>query len=646
MSRVAVFKTVPFKRDSENVVWFNSRESQQDYFASLGGKSSFSALFASFPETNFIPMTDTLARIVIDSNDIGGILLDSLNYQYIIVEWTYNGITKYLYYFITDVKSKNIRTYEYSLELDIFNTYLRGVDWDLPNVIPVERTHISRYTYYDNTLLYNQNKYALNSDFNPPPKKVRTVRRINVSDIDINNKQPTWAYVIIKTNNGEVPFSVTHDNSLDDNKIFYSSYVNNRERLEYYSPYLVIVFLLNGENYYKYEGQSYHLHGRTIYGLIQENLSAYIVNIFTSRLQPKQLANCSYTLGTNFQFIDVTFTSTAEWSASGFAHAMGGPGLFFYGELLGRFTYNYISDSAIEIENEQTVSKYAKYEFDPSILNYETLKISYQGKEIPYNKLRLGIGATSITDYCVLTDNGICEALYLKGQSNYYGKEGESGLRASVNNKIDLPSVSDPYNNWLANNKNYGVTSYLLPSLSFGMAGLSAALMPHLAPLIAFGGAVSLVNNLIGGMIERENIREKPDDVRGNSFEMGSLLTRYDTLECYVYDEVALDNYRESLLNNMYLFGYLCNTLMDKSEVFNRYKFNFLKTMENISDRIIVNTSISNSILDSISQKYMNGIREWKVTAIEDNSNPFNYGHDEIDKVENWEESIFDSLPA
>ena len=291
MSRVAVFKTVPFKRDSENIVWFNSRESQQDYFASLGGKSSFSALFALFPETNFIPMTDTLARIVIDSNDIGGILLDSLNYQYIIVEWTYNGITKYLYYFITDVKSKNIRTYEYSLELDIFNTYLRGVDWDLPLTLYIDRAHLLRYNYVNNELQPFFRDYWYNSEgLNPPTYFTGSER--------LHNSNNLWLYIIVKTALPNYTIDgITEQGSVKNNAFGWSNY---RDLLDEYvskSPYAIVWLPLSGSLKFSNGGDLTGIYGSTIlYANAQQYLSPNVVGVFVSDNEPKDFTdNAVYT---------------------------------------------------------------------------------------------------------------------------------------------------------------------------------------------------------------------------------------------------------------------------------------------------------------------------------------------------------------
>ena len=91
MSRAAILKTVPFKREQENIIGFTSKAQQQEYFANLAGKSTFDELFIGIGERNFLPSTDTLATLRIDlkSYPTPFNTIEALNCQYAIVNYEY-----------------------------------------------------------------------------------------------------------------------------------------------------------------------------------------------------------------------------------------------------------------------------------------------------------------------------------------------------------------------------------------------------------------------------------------------------------------------------------------------------------------------------------------------------------------------------
>ena len=665
MSRVAILKTVPFKREQENIIGYSSKVEQYDYFARLGGVSKFADLFKESREINFIPKTDTTSTLNVDIRGIfeySNNTLVALNCQYVIVgidyrdpEYPITVSTEYYFYFITNSRTINVNTVQYDLELDVFNTFVRGVDWDLPNNIPVDTTHLKRYTY-DNGLVYNNSPYALNSDFGALPTYTKEIKQSIIEDFYEN--KPLWIYVILKTNESRIPEIIVYNNTEmedggDQSKTV--TYTDNFTGIKYYSPYSVLFFLANGNNIFHIKGHDITASGKDIYMSIQESLSAYIVNIITSRFPPKYICNCSYEY-TGVSVPEVTYdVAKGSWNSYGYGNALSSStSMRYYGQITKSLFYKLLSKDTFNINNPSNLNKYTEAIFDPALYAYEYLTISYQNKEIKYNKLKLGFGQKTLYDYYALTDNGVVESLFINGV--YYPKEGDAGMRCIFNNKIDMPSISDPYNNWLANNKNYGVTSYLLPTIN-AAGGLIAsnAISQYLKiPQIGLiGGALNAVNamsNIVKTSSEIDNIAGAPDKERGNSFELSSILSKYSSLNPYVKNDCLYPNYRDLVLTNVYMYGYKCGCLIYKSELFSRYKFNFLKTMDNIASMInTISASISINVLNEIDNRYKNGIREWKCSSITNPKNPFNYGNDNsvnpIDRLENWEQEVFDSLP-
>ena len=645
MSRVAVFKTVPFKRDSENVVWFNSRESQQNYFASLGGKSSFSALFASFPETNFIPMTDTLARIVIDSNDIGGILLDSLNYQYIIVEWAYNGITKYLYYFITDIRSKNIRTYEYSLELDIFNTYLFGVDWDLDNgIFNVERAHIRRYLYIDNKLEYYTTNfnYLFVDDIEPDKISAK-------ESITLDSENEGFYYAIIKGNisSGKTDWGCelyigegSVATTSTDMGLLLGRNVNNRNMTETAIPYIVLMF--SSHNSSNSTKGSTDISASTIHRNIIAKFGENLITIIKSNINPSNFSSWSYS-NKKWLFNDsiTDMSGGTAWDGINF--------LGFFSREIGGKVESINTDIKIQLYSGN-ISKNSKISDDIKMNLYRDIYISTSSDIKAYNLLRTENfnGITFYYDHYI-SDNGIAIGIYIK--DGVYANNYLAGDMAGKTSKLEVPTLTDSYRSWQQNNKNYMYTGYLIPAVS-GFAGVAkntamgaAAGMMTGNPMFAAIGAASgmlssfidMGTNLANAYAHESDQFHKPDKALGSASDLVEQTVKFGTPSPIVTIFEPIEPVKNAINKMWYMYGYPIRNMLAYQRIFDRRTyFNYIKLNEDISTRIEATTPMSNSIINAISSRFNSGIRLWNGYTFD--------GSFKFRDLENWEYDIYQQL--
>lgn len=644
MSRVAILKTVPFKREQENIIGFSSRSAQQQYFADLADKSSFDELFVGIGERNFLPSTDTIATLRIDlkSYPTPFNTIEALNCQYAIVNYEYasgssNWGSGYLFYFITYAKSVNMNTIEYTLELDVFNTYLRGIDWDLPLTLYIDRAHLLRYNYVNNELQTFFRDYWYNSEgLNPPTYFTGSERLYNSHNL--------WLYIIVKTALPNYTIDgITEQGSVKNYAFGWSNY---RDLLDEYvskSPYAIVWLPLSGSLKFSNGGDLTGIYDSTIlYANAQQYLSPNVVGVFVSDNEPKDFTDDAVYTENNG-----TYTVTLSGDCKAFYKELDGKiypiGVCCLNYKFKRKTYN------VDIDNEiyKTPKKYSEYAGDIKENLYRSIIITCDGTSREYNRLKLQDDILNVYDNPMITDSGVVHSYSIF--NGLYKESLFAGDTFQVNRKMECPSLSDSYQNWIANNKQYGVTGYLVPAFKSVVTGASAGGLVggvHGAAAGALGGAISGIFNYINASANEKNEITKPDTLNGGSYDLLSTVSRYGTVETRIA-ETDIEPTSKKELDTLFLkYGYAVNMELSLGMLYTRYKYNYVKTGENISDRIrVLNATISNPILNIISDKFLYGVREWNSSYVDDINNPFNYGHGGTNIVENWEQQVFDSLP-
>lgn len=587
-------------------------------------------------------MTDTLARIVIDSNDIGGILLDSLNYQYIIVEWTYNGITKYLYYFITDIRSKNIRTYEYSLELDIFNTYLFGIDWDLDNgIFNVERAHIRRYLYIDNKLEYYTTNFNYLFVDDIEPDKISAKESISLDTIN-----RTFYYAIIKANVsvGKTDWGCTLYNGVTSTELspimgLLSGRANgNRQIANTAIPYLLLMF----SDYNDSDRAGTDISASEIHRNIIASFGENLLTIIRSNIPPQNF--------TQWKF------DNNKWTYTGISEDMSGTAwkdestfVGFFAATIGGKLEEVSSDIKIQLYGGN-VSKNSKISDDIKMNLYRDVYVSTSSDIKAYNLLRTENfeGITFYYDHYI-SDNGIAIGIYIK--DGVYANNYLAGDMAGKTSKLEVPTLTDSYRSWQQNNKNYMYTGYLIPAVS-GFAevakntamGAAAGMMTGNPMFAAIGAASGMLSSFIGMSTNLANAYahesdqfHKPDKALGSAADLAEQTVRFGTTSPIVTIFEPIEPVKNAINKMWYMYGYPIRNMLVYQRIFDRRTyFNYIKLNEDISTRIEATTPMSNSIINAISSRFNSGIRLW-------NGYTFN-GSFKFSDLENWEYDIYQQL--
>lgn len=662
MSRVAILKTVPFKREQENIIGFSSRSAQRQYFADLAGKSSFDELFVGIGERNFLPSTDTIATLRIDLKSYPNPFntIEALNCQYAIVNYEYssgssNWGSGYLFYFITQAKSINMNTVEYSLELDVFNTYLRGIDWDLPNSLNVERTHIKRYTYsnYEPKIYQENLKYMLLGEGLNPSLYPYEVASSTATDL--------YCYIIVKGN-------VTEGKMKFNNMYVRGGTVSPRETPtsywegtratgfnELYSvPYAIVAFKYVDSLKFIDEGQTYTAGPNSIISRAISAWSSDIVGIYLSTLDFTSI-NGGVIHGSDGSTFQIYGTSTNQYdyarlifTSSSFSdNTIVGVGL--WGLMFNNSTYN------IDNSIKQTFSKNAIYSEDIKNKLYERIVVNMLGDTDEYIPLKFANKEEiEFNVKQTISEQGSVYNISLKGNDNFlYNNDFDSGLSMNVYKKFELPSLSDSYTNWLMNNKNYGATNYLLnPTAKLGQGvlggaslyalsrGLSGPQGMALALSIGTGSAIlGALTSSLSAWNKEDDIKNSPDTLKGSSLDLITSILKYGLKFKIIKYDLQPDS-KDKVNKLFYKYGYSVETIMNSSELFNRHYFNYIKLNENISSRIKTISNISNTVLNIISDRLNNGVTIW-----DSSFKTFEYPNNSDGFLENWEQEIFESLP-
>lgn len=652
MSRVAILKTVPFKREQENIIGFTTKQQQQEYFANLAGKSTFDELFIGIGERNFLPSTDTLATLRIDlkSYPTPFNTIEALNCQYAIVNYEYasgssNWGSGYLFYFITYAKSVNMNTIEYTLELDVFNTYLRGVDWDYDSgLYDVDRCHIRRYLYIDDKLepYYDMLKYMYVDDINPPISVVTDSLKLSGSSTgfyyavikpNVTEKSISWdfkRYIGETTTEGNIDFSIMlGQEGVEATRV----------------PYAILMFAsnnvsaVNGTNI---KAQDIHKNIISIFG-------SNLVTIFKSDLPPQSFTDWNYN-GSKW-----VFTGTAAESGAGTAWSIGDNSVFLgfvSGEIGGGFQ-DVSTDYKINLYGG-TLSKNSKISDDIKMNLYRELHIITSNDNIQYNLLKTeNVDGISIRLGRYISDNGIVITAYIA--DGFYANNYKTGDVAGKISKLDVPTLCDSYRVWQQENKNYMYTAYLLPTVvgaantannAFGafvanspkgptdFAG--AAKATGAAAHETIKGVISIGDSLARAALYEDDRKHSPDRKIGSASDLAEQTMKFGTLSpvAAIYEP---SEPVKNIINRMwYMYGYPINNLIKYDRIFDlRTYFNFIKFNTDTSDRIISKNSvcISNNIADYISSRFQAGVRIWNARTV---TNEFKF-----QDLENWEYDIY-----
>lgn len=267
------------------------------------------------------------------------------------------------------------------------------------------------------------------------------------------------------------------------------------------------------------------------------------------------------------------------------------------------------STSYVELENKLFYGKLSinnpkniRYETKLDCYPYSFMRFNLMGKYKNYHIDRLNIEYDGTNHK---------KFKYILGQSlNING-----GVVAKVDNNSDfsddiliskLPELNlktDAWQNYLLNNRasiNGGLAVNLGTSLLSAGLGVATG-----GDGLAFAGgqAIGLLGQVANEMIKRDDIKNQPDGMRPASDDISTLSMAHQ-LQSWQLVTIK-DEYKESIFNYFYRFGYKCNDFK-KPNVRSRYYFNYIKTIG-----ANIKSNIDNDFITEIRSIFDNGITIW-----------------------------------
>lgn len=247
-----------------------------------------------------------------------------------------------------------------------------------------------------------------------------------------------------------------------------------------------------------------------------------------------------------------------------------------------------------------------------SIDNIKSINNEPKLKTYPYNYLRMNVG-NEYKDY--RRENfsngikfGIKQSIGFNGGMNIIPKNyNNDDDKFSLLQQKNIPNITlrtSAWQTYMLENKasmNGGLVVgglQTLSSIGIGLATGGIGLAVAGSQALGFGGQIA------NEMLKREDIKNKPDDIRPNidDTEMINMLTNL----AIKIDEVEIkDMFKIAIFNYLYHYGYKCNDFKIPN-IRSRYYFNYIKTIG-----VNLTSDISGEYKQALKDIFNRGITIW-----------------------------------
>lgn len=683
----AVLTNVKFDIDCRNVLYFENREAQENYF-------SVASLFSSAQSINFNAgsLIETTIIYQVQGNETLNEIL-SKNYC-IIKDNNVNATIKYYYYFVKNIMQDSGNQVKVWLELDIFQTYFIDVNFSDCEIL---RAHLNRFVENsDGTVSFDggiESQLFEREDIKNVAK--RLVKRTKLQQLKPYPSDPTnpnyeknkkitdwlnenvYAYVYIFCDPTH-QYNIIDNNRTKIQKQFSSLNIGTTHKQTYQidknsginTNLVCFCFPITKDDYSIQIGESNNVWSfKSFEDFLKTNEQfSYIYSIKMSALPPFTLFETGGAGVSGTIVNEKTLLLDAEKEEPGLA--ISGFGLD-YGTLAIRFKYEATSpigdpNSVLVLIEKQIANISTIYEsdvkmtfvkseiinakkspiFNPKLLNsdYKDLKIlagmssegfSYDFQKVNKTNLNVEISEPLLPDISrVYARFAGLDGVYIEDTSkNFTGDIEQTDL--------NLNMATEKFKDFLANNKNFflqnvvnrqnmGINAFLSGAKNLaGAAGaanpISAALGVGGALLGGIGAAANIGFNKINENLTVDNMKNAPGILKIASGS-GYLLAMVDKIGVFIEEYDILPNEKTIVNDYMCQYGYTVNRIGNLKNYLNTRKYyNYIQA--DIQETGGVN--ISKAVHDKFKNMFARGVRFWNVDS-------FCY---ELENYEKWLEA-------
>lgn len=242
-----------------------------------------------------------------------------------------------------------------------------------------------------------------------------------------------------------------------------------------------------------------------------------------------------------------------------------------------------------------------------NIIKNEHIKFNYNTTNVRTFNLKL---------YSSLSANGTTNGYIVENDTNKLSN-------AVVGRPFDITLRTDAWQEYLQNNK-ASVNGGLAVSALGTIAGIGLGFITGgLGWAVAGASAISFGTQIANTMMKQQDIKENPDEIRGSTDDLGTLLQVKQFLGLGL--NTITEDYKNRIFNYLYRYGYKANDFK-KPNVRSRYYFNYIKTIG-----ANIKTNISADYKNEIAEIFNNGITLWHYRSSETFKGVNNYDYENVE---------------
>ena len=619
MTKFELLENVNFDNSYQNVIDFDNAEQQEQFF---DGK-----VVQSFDDFTIVRKNE---EIKIEEN------VNNVNSNYCRYTNTIDGVEKTFYAFITNKEYVNPEITRLTLEVDVWQTYM--FDYEIKQSF-IDRQHKDRFQIVDQVI---KPKYDLVKENIDAGSEYDLLSSEKIKDK--NNRDITWFCLLLKKPVNDGSYS-SEDPSTYKNQ--HRQLTINQMGTYMYCYIAPNTNILGTDAIYTYDAQG---------NRVKINDARSMVSLFyrsNETVSVKALPYCPI----NYQ-IDQTGTYIFDETYDGDTATTFGKNVAVP---LNNSEFKVPSDNAIDYsissyggwllqisnfdETTQNIDihSFQKNDFIPDILQFDIdapVDIEKETKlhTFPFEYLQL---SNYQTNPLKLKIENLPDTCNVKFRQNIdiipkskiwvenYNNESDGKENSVINSTIEEVTLwNNAFENYISQHRASATTGVALNVLTgVGMLGFGIA-TGGVGLVAGIGGAVGIGSKIANELIQREDLKQAPDNVRslGNNLTFDII---DDNLKYLLRHFRIKEQFRQSIFKYFSTYGYKSNTF-EIPDIRSRYYFNYIKT---IGVNIISN--VANSDIQKLKEIFDNGVTIWHFRNAETFKGLFNY------EFENVEMSIY-----